>query len=40
LKKASELSGGLSLQPYANGYYMIRVMQGQEYVKSVKVLKK
>ena len=40
VKNASELKGGLSLQPYANGYYLIRVMKGQEYIKSVKVLKK
>jgi uncharacterized repeat protein (TIGR02543 family) len=40
LKKASELEEGLSLQPYANGYYMIRVIHGQEYVSSAKVLKK
>jgi hypothetical protein len=40
VKNASELNGGLSLQSYTNGLYMIRVMQGHENVKSVKVLKK
>ncbi len=39
-KNASELSDGLSLQPYTNGYYLIRVIHGQEFVKTVKVLKK
>jgi hypothetical protein len=39
-KKASEMSGGLSLQPYSNGVYLIRVIHGQESVKTVKVLKK
>jgi hypothetical protein len=38
-KKASELNGGLSLQPYANGLYMVKVMQGQEHVTAVRVLK-
>jgi len=32
VKEASGLSGGQSLKPYANGLYMIRVMQGQEYI--------
>ena len=40
VKNASELKGGLSLQPYANGYYLIKVMKGHEYVESVKILKK
>jgi hypothetical protein len=39
-KSASELNGGLSLQPYANGLYLIRVMKGQEHIKSVKIIKK
>jgi lysophospholipase L1-like esterase len=39
-KNASELKDGLSLQPYPNGLYMIRVMQGQETVKIEKVIKK
>jgi len=38
-KNSSELSDGLSLQPYTKGYYMIRVMQGPELVKTIKVIK-
>jgi hypothetical protein len=40
VKEASELSGGLSLQPYEKGFYLISIFQGQKHVKSVKVLKK
>jgi len=40
VKEASELSSGLSLQPYDKGFYLISIFQGQKYVKSVKVLKK
>ncbi len=36
---ASELSGGLSLQPYTKVYNMIKIMHGQELVKTVKVIK-
>jgi len=39
-KNSSELSDGLSLQPYTKGYYMIRVMHGPELVKTIKVIKK
>ena len=40
MKNASELNAGLSLESYAKGLYLIKVMQGQENVKSVKVFKK
>jgi len=36
---ASKLNTGLSLQPYANGIYLIRVIHGQAFVKMVKILK-
>jgi uncharacterized repeat protein (TIGR02543 family) len=39
MKNAPELEAGLSLQPYRNGLYLIKVMKGQENVKSVKLLK-
>ena len=39
-KKAAELYGGLSLQQYQNGIYLIKFMHGNELVKTVKVLKK
>jgi hypothetical protein len=39
VKNASELSSGLSLQPYVKGLYMIRVIHGQEFVKMVKIIK-
>jgi hypothetical protein len=40
VKEASELMDGISLQPYANGLYMIKIIQGQEIIQSLKVLKK
>jgi uncharacterized repeat protein (TIGR02543 family) len=39
-KNASDLGTGLSLQPFNSGLYLIRVLHGQELVKSVKILKK
>lgn len=39
-KNASELAGGLSLQPYVNGLYIIRIANGQQWLESVKVIKK
>jgi hypothetical protein len=39
VKSASELGSGLSLQSYTNGLYLINVMQGQEIIQSVKILK-
>jgi uncharacterized repeat protein (TIGR02543 family) len=39
MKNAPELEAGLSLQPYRNGLYLVKVMKGQENVKTVKVLK-
>jgi hypothetical protein len=39
IKRASELSDGLSLQPYAKGYYLIKVIHEHEFVQSVKVLR-
>ena len=38
-RNALELNGGLSLELYSNGVYLIRVIHEQELVKSVKVLK-
>jgi hypothetical protein len=38
--KASELNGGLSLQQYKNGIYLIRVIHGQKLVRIFKVVKK
>ena len=37
---ASKLSKGLSLQPYANGIYLVRVIHSEEIVKMVKILKR
>jgi hypothetical protein len=39
-KNASELNGGLSLKPYQNGLYLIRVIHGQDVVATVKIIKK
>jgi uncharacterized repeat protein (TIGR02543 family) len=39
-KKASELNEGLSLESYANGIYLLKVIHEHEYVKSIKVLKR
>jgi hypothetical protein len=39
VKTAAELNGGMSLQSYANGLYLIRILQGQEYIQSTKILK-
>jgi len=39
VKNASELSSGLSLQPYVKGLYMIRVIHGHEFVNMVKIIK-
>jgi uncharacterized repeat protein (TIGR02543 family) len=36
---ASELSRGLSLQPYQNGLYLIRIIHGLEVIATVKVIK-
>jgi hypothetical protein len=36
----SELNGSLSMQPYEDGIYLIRVMRGHELVRTFKVLKK
>jgi hypothetical protein len=40
IKNASMLTDGLSLQSCTNGLYIIRVIQGQRTVQSVKVMKK
>jgi hypothetical protein len=40
LNRASELIGGMSLQTYTNGLYIVRVMLGHEHLQSVKVIKK
>jgi hypothetical protein len=39
VKNASELQTGLSLQSYAQGLYLIQVMEGNNTIQSVKVLK-
>jgi hypothetical protein len=39
-KNVSELNGSLSMQPYEDGIYLIRVMRGHELVRTFKVLKK
>jgi len=40
VRNASEVNDGLSLQPYANGFYFIKVVLWQKFVKTLKVLKK
>jgi hypothetical protein len=40
VKNAAEVKSGLSLASYASGMYLVQVLQGQEIVKTLKVLKK
>lgn len=39
VRNSSEIRGGLSLQAYDKGLFLIRVMQGQEHLQSMKVFK-
>jgi hypothetical protein len=38
-KSSVDLSDGLSLEPYAKGYYLVKVMKEHELVKMIKVVK-
>ena len=38
-KNASEPDGGMSLQPFTSGLYVIRLVHGQQCVKSVKIFR-
>ncbi|MFW5877717.1 MAG: T9SS type A sorting domain-containing protein [bacterium] len=40
MKNASDLSDGISLKPYEKGYYLIKVLEGNKNVKSLKVILK
>jgi hypothetical protein len=39
IRSAEDLHNGLSLQPYASGYYLIRIISGSEHVKTIRLLK-